>query len=355
MAQRSPAKIELVSSYLDEQAQEMGYQDMQTYYTSLLSGGKSDAVNLATQYYNTNAQSVAEQASYDISGAYANYLKQQRNILSNDQLGAGFKDELTGDLQQQYQSAYSQVKAQQAASLTNIASEAAKQYSTAYDKSVKMVDQIKSSYLKEAETRANIYKFAEEQIGLTDKGLVYTEPDENGDVSLTPYGVDLFREYFLTNNVMAALEEEGLNDEAAYYASNFQGLHKDMFGFSETKYDPASDISFKARLSGMTDEQIAADLKEVRDIVGADTYKQKTDYNAYFNYYKTKYKLTDQDIKDVLLAPMIMPDGDKKAMSLEDALFQNIFLRSHAGEDDAYNTEFYHKKFIEKAQKKHKI
>lgn len=355
MAQRSPTKIELVSSFLDEQARAMGHQDMQTYYTSLLSSGKNEAVKLATQYYRTNAQKAAEQANYDISGAYANYLKQQRNIAAQGRLESGYKEEVGDVLQQQYQSAYTQAKAQQAASLTNIATEAAKQYSTAHNQSVKMADQIKSAYMKEAETRANIYKFAEDQIGLTDKGLVYTEPDEHGNVSLTPYGVDLFREYFLTNNVMAELEEEGLNDEAAYYASNFQGLHKDLFGFSETKYDPASDISFKARLSGMTDDQIAADLKEVRDIVGADTYKQKTDYNAYFDYYKTKYKLTDQDIKDVLLTPVSIPEEDKKAMSLEDALFQNIFLRSRAGENDAYNTEFYHKEFIKKAQKKHKI
>ena len=78
--------------------------------------------------YSTAGQQVSEQAAYDISGAYANYKQQQLQLQMNQQLGAGFKEQVGSELQSAYESAFSDIKAQEASDLRTVVSEYAKTY-----------------------------------------------------------------------------------------------------------------------------------------------------------------------------------------------------------------------------------
>jgi hypothetical protein len=105
-----PTLPELKSSHLAEILQEEQYQSRVKTIQDWLTG----ATQSATQQYQASAETAAQQASYDISGAYANYLKQQRGVMNQGQLESGHKEEVGSALQQQYQGAYSQARATQA-------------------------------------------------------------------------------------------------------------------------------------------------------------------------------------------------------------------------------------------------
>ena len=98
---------------------------------------------LQQQQYQQTAQTAATQASYDISGAYANYLKQQRSIASQGQLETGYKEELGDVLESQYSSAYQQAKATQA---ENVASAAETYAKNVYQYSKEASEAVQSYY-----------------------------------------------------------------------------------------------------------------------------------------------------------------------------------------------------------------
>lgn len=90
------------------------------------------------QQYQTIAQQAQDVYAYDISEAYANYKKQQLQLQTNQRLGEGFKQEIGGELQSAYQSAYSDIKTQEATALTDIS----QQYQTAIEKGEEQFSQL---------------------------------------------------------------------------------------------------------------------------------------------------------------------------------------------------------------------
>jgi hypothetical protein len=349
MATSLATKTELASSYLQEEAEKLGYKNIQDYYESLLLSGKESATQLATSQYESAAESASKKSSYDISGAYANYLKQQRNVLNQSNIESGHKEEVISALDKQYKSAYSQAKSEEMQSLTTAASEAMSTYNTAYKASQSMVDQIRDYYTKEADLKANIYKLAEEQLDVANLTGVYSAPDKQGFVELTPYGTDLFREYLLSDrSFISELESNKMTEELDYYLNNYASLHKNLFGFSENKYDPKSDISRYARLSGLTTESNKAMLDGAIETIGSSGFKRKTDYDSYFEYYKDALGLTDEDIKKALDAT-----GNEKSTSLKDALTNNMMSRDEHKED-IYDIEYYHNLFVNAAKEKYR-
>ena len=88
---------ELRSSYEKQLEEEQAIIDLRQQYKDLLTG----SLTAAQQQYRQTAQTAAAQARYDISGAYANYLKQQRSIAAQGRLESGYKEELSDVLQQQ--------------------------------------------------------------------------------------------------------------------------------------------------------------------------------------------------------------------------------------------------------------
>ncbi len=139
-----------------------------------------------TKQQTSDIETATQQASYDISGAYANYKKAQLNLLQNQQLGAGFKEQLGSGLKSSYASAYGNVQQQLASNVSNIASQYDKLRSDA-QKSI----QESASYIDSI--NRYLYEYMGKDIGSKDKsresgGLGYYETDTEGNTKLTPYG-----------------------------------------------------------------------------------------------------------------------------------------------------------------------
>jgi hypothetical protein len=214
-------------------------------YQDLLSG----QTQLATQQYQTTTQTAAEQASYDISGAYANYLKQQRNIAAQGSLESGYKEEVGDVLQQQYQSAYSQAKSTQAATVASAQAQYAKNLSAYEQAAEKAKTQIFEAAQKKASIQANLYKAAEDYSKLSESEYdVYAQNEKTGKFELTSWGKELMRKGLLENAgaFEQYLEDEGLTSELEYYYTNPQGIREELFGITETLYKPSVESTLSA-------------------------------------------------------------------------------------------------------------
>lgn len=75
------------------------------------------------QSYQTAQGQVEQQAGYDISQAYANYKQSQLNLLQNQQLTSGFKEQVASSLQSNYENTYNQVRATELSNLVALQEE----------------------------------------------------------------------------------------------------------------------------------------------------------------------------------------------------------------------------------------
>lgn len=179
-------------------------------------------IQAVQQQYETTSQAAAQQASYDISGAYANYLKQQRNIAAQGRLESGYKEEVGDVLQQQYQSAYAQAKEIQSQTSTKAYATALSQtqeYSDIYQKSL-------TDLYAQAEESAmmfdRFYKTVATEIGeVEDLSQLYTALGTTGGLAaydpktreLTTRGKGLWAQWLGNENLSNILKEE---DEELY-------------------------------------------------------------------------------------------------------------------------------------------
>jgi hypothetical protein len=76
-------------------------------------------------YFQQQTQQAQNVYSYDISQAYANYKKQQLQLQMNEQLGAGFQQQVGTELQTAYGQTYQDIKTQEASTLAKIAEQEA--------------------------------------------------------------------------------------------------------------------------------------------------------------------------------------------------------------------------------------
>lgn len=239
---KTVTKYELRSNWLDELAETQGYTSMTDYYTSLLTSG----AKLAQEQYQAEADIARTQTSYDISGAYANYLKQQRQLANQQGLEAGYKEEVGKALTSDISSVYKQTQATEAQALTSAAESAAKTYSE--QKSA--ADQILKQYQKQAETMANLYKYVETSAGYeTSQFPFYTTTKEG--LELTPWGKTQISKLLLedADAFAQSLEAAGMEDELAYYMSNPQQVREQLFGITGNLYDETSQETMKSKIS----------------------------------------------------------------------------------------------------------
>lgn len=75
------------------------------------------------QSYQTAQGQIEQQAGYDISQAYANYKQSQLNLLQNQQLTSGFKEQVASSLQSNYESTYNQARATELSNLVALQEE----------------------------------------------------------------------------------------------------------------------------------------------------------------------------------------------------------------------------------------
>ena len=322
-------QTELKSSFLKNILEEEEYQSNVKALQDWLTG----ATQAATQQYQATAQTAAEQASYDISGAYANYLKQQRAVTAQGQLESGHKEEIGDVLQQQYQGAYSQARTAQSQTVAK----AQEQYGEDISYASQLYEKNKTALFeaaeKEADILANIFEAGEKYTGLTDytqnitalgaqirnesgevigtgKGIY--EVDDQGYHTLTKYGTNVFRQALLKDEGFKNyLEQEGLTDELEYYLSNAASVHEDLFGFTETDYG-VSEESKKAIAEATLGTKGYAETiarPEITDYIGGydfTTYGKETFEKQIHNMtpdikkYAENLGLTETEIKSAL-------------------------------------------------------
>lgn len=237
-------QVERESEYLRQLVEEERYVNKAQEYKDLLTG----AYKTAQQQYQASTQSAAQQASYDISGAYANYLKQQRAVVAQGQLESGYKQEVSDVLQSQFGSAYQQARAMQAESVASAFETYGKTTESAYSEYLKNIASLEESATKEAKYMANIQKAADEYVQLnlskfTDaqKSLasgegfkLYTTIDNVED--LTDYGRGVYTKALLSEDrgFEEYLQSQGLSQELEYYLSNPAKIREDLFGITLT-------------------------------------------------------------------------------------------------------------------------
>jgi hypothetical protein len=258
-------QTELKSSFLKDIVEEEKYKEniksIQDWLTS--------QTQVASSTYQAQAQTAAEQASYDISGAYANYLKQQRNIASQGRLESGYKEEVGDVLQQQYQSVYGQARATQAQNVAGAQASYLKNVQSYQETASKAATSYYESALKEAELRANIYKAAEEYANLEGSQFdVYDIDPKTGRYTLTDWGYEQLSGALLgqEGGFKTYLEEQKLTDELDYYLSDPTGTHKRLFGITETTYDPLSEESLSRRLGAVTTDETGKTISYIDTI-----------------------------------------------------------------------------------------
>ena len=198
---------ELRSSYEKQLEEEQAIIDLRQQYKDLLKG----SLTAAQQQYQQTAQTAAAQASYDISGAYANYLKQQRNIAAQGRLESGYKEELSDVLKSQYGSAYRQARATQATTVSKAYETYLKSAEQAYatqTENKEIVDELVQERASRAATFADLYNQyrnitnadlleSAEYDPTTGKYPVYAMDEETGEYKLTEFGKDWYDEGFV--------------------------------------------------------------------------------------------------------------------------------------------------------------
>ena len=260
---------------------------------------------LAQRQYQQTAQTAATQASYDISGAYANYLKQQRSIAAQGRLESGYKEELSDVLQQQYQSAYSQAKAVQEQTTTKAYETALAQtqeYSDIYEKSL-------TDLYAQAEESAlmfdKFYKTVASKIGeVEDLSKLYTALGVTGGLGaydpetreLTTRGKGLWAQWLGAENLSNILKEE---DEDLYqwalknYDKAYEYITGETTPISEEEalkmtyaggyLETFERPSRKAYLDALNKQKVIAVLPQ--EII---------------NYGQTQLKLTDEELSSAV-------------------------------------------------------
>ena len=247
-------KTELEKYYLDEMLEQQGYTSQTDFYTKLLTEGAKTAQESAKAYYDPIAEQAGKQASYDISGAYASYLKQQQNIAAQSGLESGYKEEVGSGLKSAYDSAYQQAKATEAQTLASAAEKASSIYSSGVESAQKTITSQLEAMANEAAQRAKLFKATEEYATQDLTGDLYKEyyydvdkqqrtgegvyklNTETGEYEITDLGKDLYAKAMLgdADSYKAYLEEQGLLD---YYLANQGTVTKDLFGIDNIVID----------------------------------------------------------------------------------------------------------------------
>lgn len=366
-------QTELKSSFLRNILEEEEYQSNVKALQDWLTG----ATQAATQQYQATAQTAAEQASYDISGAYANYLKQQRAVTAQGQLESGHKEELGDVLQQQYQGAYSQARTAQAQTVAKAQEQYGEDISYASQLYEKDKQSLLDAAIKEADLRANIFKAAEQYAGLTDYAQNITAlgadiRDASGNVIgtgkgiydidattdehiLTKYGTNVFRQALLQDEGFKNyLEEEGFAEELEYYLGNAPSVHEKLFGFTETKYDAESDVSRDATFGTkgyieQFDKPVLSDYVNVAKLNPGPASKSPEiilDMTNPIEQYAGQIGLSEKDVKQALNGNSISDYLSNIADKASSERNRTKFIKNEL--DKMYNIliDASHKKYI---------
>lgn len=356
-------KYEIESSWLQDQAEALGAKSMTDYYESLLLRGQQSAQRGAATQYNQDVNRATAVANRDISGAYANYMKQQRAILAQSGIESGFKEEVSDALLEDFIASRASAKATLADNIASAANNAAETYSTAYKATSTMVSQLKDYYTKQAETYANLFKAGESfaQTKGSMAGEWYKLNTNTGKTEVTPWGREQFR-YALLNyggEFKDYLETNKLKDELALYSSNPAYLNNELFGFKETEYgltEQSTNQIGSDKLSIYTDNYIETSYNDLHKTL-ADEKKTVTDF------YTTTMENLGLTGKEFVVKKALLAEAGKKyssdkidKMSLEDAIAENWKWRGETGQPTKdIMIKYYYKWLVNYAKETYKV
>lgn len=204
---------------------------------------------------------ITAQTSYDISSAYANYKKQQLNLLQNQALGTGFKEQVGSQLQSEYQTAFAEAQVEGASRLQSLQ----QQYQ-------KTLAEEESRLLERGQQFADIEKIAYEFGGVDVsklEDLGYYE-NINGVYQITDAGIDYFDKIFNQGKIVK--DEEG---------------KEVVKRFSDYLYDTDPELY----------EFYAQNIGDVREMVGGLSRSDAT-YNPEERAYKLELEALNKEMYD---------------------------------------------------------
>lgn len=212
--------------------------------------------------YETAAEQVQAASAYDISGAYSAYKRNQLNLMTQQQLGEGFKESIADQLKASYEQQYSGIRQTEASKLLDIQS--------AYEKQLASQEERVAGIAKfYSDLEKSMYEFAGiEDLSLIEKGIDYANEANSG------YG------YYRLN------PETGEYDQTEYGKSFMKDViesgdyvQKNMYGkvILDENGKPISMGSFSKWLAENNPElyeQYIQNVDAVREMVGGYEYAE---------------------------------------------------------------------------------
>lgn len=124
--------------------------------------------------YETAAEQVQAKSAYDISDAYSAFKRNQLNLMTQQQLGEGFKESIADQLRASYEQQYSGIRQTEASKLFDIQS--------AYEKQLASQEERVAGAAKfYSDLEKSMYEFAGiEDLSLIEKGIDYANEANSG-------------------------------------------------------------------------------------------------------------------------------------------------------------------------------
>lgn len=219
--------------------------------------------------FQQQVEAVEDVYSYDISQAYANYKKQQLQLQMNEQLGAGFQQQIGSQLRTDYGTAYQEIKTQEASDIATLSSQ--------YQKTVQAAEEEFSEWGETARQLQEIaYEWGQTNIGELDRPLYDVSQNEYGEseYTLSGYGKDYFAKILTDKKFEDYLYEED-RDLYEAYVSDIDAYNQAIAGVelrdrtytdkyyqeAETKYRAAADEAIREKSS---------DVDKIQELYGDD-------------------------------------------------------------------------------------
>lgn len=340
----SPTKVDIRSSYDEEVAKQYGASSLEDLYKNLLlPSAQTVASQYASQYYAGEQQKAAEVASYDISKAYANYLKQQRNVMNTAQYETGHKEELYSALQESFKGAESQARAAESQALQTAAEKASDIYAKTYKTESAAAKSLYDTLMKDVENKTALFKAVEsklldtttlENLGL--KSGYTTAAGENvkfniydtsdGEFKFSDYGIDAVSRLLSSEDFQHYLEKEGLLE---YYQTNPLQLNEALFGVTDTEYrlSEESKALSNQRLFGTEGYIDTISMPEQLNIGNWRGKFKETEYSTAVDNaseYAKELGLSDEDSTKALLNYFTTEANDKGESMVVRKVYQQL-------------------------------
>ena len=349
MAQTKALKFDIKSSFDEEAAKAFGAKSLEELYTEmLLPSAEQKASAAASTIYGQRKQQAAETASYDISKAYANYLKQQRNVAGAANLMAGHKEELSSALRSDYETAYSQARASESQTLSKAASEASDIYSDVYKTESAAAKSLYDTLMKDVNLKTDLYKaleekvFSEEYVKSLGVNTGYTTASGeyvpfnvyetvDGTTKLTDYGMDIMSRALLEDpdNLMEYLSKSGRQDLQDYYMNNAASFRELAFGITDSEYrlsEESKELS-RQRLFGTEGYIDTISMPEQLNIGNWRGKFKETEYSTAVDNaseYAKELGLSDEDSTKALLNYFTTEANDKGESMVVRKVYQQL-------------------------------